>query len=78
VSQLRRCLPLVPGWTVTGAVLPPVPEAVTVTTSAENESIARTLRDGLQSIGFDASLKVIPNATDIEVWIGRHAFKRQP
>ena len=54
------------------------PEAVTVTTSAENESIARTLRDGLQSIGFDASLKVVPNATDIEVWIGRHAFKQQP
>jgi hypothetical protein len=52
VNQLARCLPSVPGWSVTMAVLPPVPEAVTVVTSAENESIARTLQDGLQSIGF--------------------------
>jgi hypothetical protein len=77
VSQLDRCLPLVPGWNVTGAVLPPVPEAVTVATSSENEPIARTLRDGLQGIGFDANLRIIPSAPDIEVWIGKHAFKQQ-
>ncbi|HVS90004.1 MAG TPA: hypothetical protein VHF01_17515 [Candidatus Acidoferrum sp.] len=78
VSQLNRCLPLVPGWSVTGAVLPPVPEAVTVVTSAENEPVARTLRDGLQSIGFDANLRLILDTPDIEVWIGKHAFKQQP
>jgi hypothetical protein len=77
VSQLRRCLPSVPGWSVTGAVLPPVPEAVTVVTSAENESVAATLRDGLQSIGFDANLRPVPNTPDIEIWIGKHAFKQQ-
>ncbi len=76
VSQLNRCLPLVPGWSVTGAVLPPVPEALTVATSAENEPIARTLRDGLQAIGFEANLRIIPNAPDIEVWVGKHAFKQ--
>ena len=76
VNQLARCLPSVPGWTVTMAVLPPVPEAVTVVTSAENESIARTLQDGLQSIGFNTNLRIIPNASDVEVWIGKHAFKQ--
>src|SRR5580704_14318204 len=75
VSQLNRCLPLGPGWSVTGAVLPPVPEAVTVVSSAENESIARTLQDGLKSVGFDANLRTIPNSPDIEIWIGKRALK---
>jgi hypothetical protein len=75
VNQLARCLPLVRGWTVGMAVLPPVPEAVTVATSAENEPVATTLRDGLRTVGFDANLRLIPNTPDIEVWIGKHAFK---
>jgi hypothetical protein len=75
VNQLARCLPLVQGWTVGRAVLPSVPEAVTVAASSENESIAVTLQDALRSIGFDANLRLIPNSPDIEVWIGKHAFK---
>lgn len=75
VSQLMRCIPNVPGWRVTAAVLPPVPEGVTVTTSAETEPIAASLRNGLQAVGFNAEVRIIPNATDIEVWIGRNALR---
>jgi hypothetical protein len=76
VKQLDMCLPVVQGWSVTMAVLPSVPEAVTVVSSAQNESIATTLRDALRSIGFDANFQLIPNSPDIEVWIGKHAFKQ--
>lgn len=76
VNQLARCLPSVQGWTVGRAVLPPVPDAVTVTTSAENEPIAMSLRDGLRTIGFDANLRIIPNAIDMEIVIGKHALKQ--
>jgi len=55
-----------------------MPEGVTVTTSAETEPIAESLNNGLQAIGFSVEVKVIPNSTDIEVWIGKNAFKRQP
>ena len=78
VSQLMRCLPNESGWKITGAVLPSLPPGVTVTTSAETESIAKTFRDGLQAIGFNAEVKLIPNSTDIEVWISKNALKRQP
>ncbi len=76
--QLARCLPRVPGWKVVTAVVPPVPEGVTVTTSIETEPIAGSLKNGLQAIGFSVEVKVIPNSTDIEVWIGKNALKRQP
>jgi hypothetical protein len=77
VGQLSRCLPNVRDWKISTAVVPPVPEGVTVVTSQENREVAETLEQGLSSIGFNTTIKIIPNAPDVEVWIGKHAFKQR-
>jgi hypothetical protein len=74
-NQLIRCLPNAPGWHVTGALLPGVPEGITVVTSEEYMSVAESLRDGLRLVGFNAEVQLIPTSTDMEVWIGKHALK---
>jgi hypothetical protein len=74
-SQLTRCLPNMPGWKVSQALLPTVPNGVTVTASDQNQTIAATLRDGLSAAGFDAHVESNPQDPGIEITIGKNAFK---
>ena len=76
VGQLSRCLPLVRGWTVQQSALPRIPDGVTVMASPATESTATSVRDALRSIGFDANLQILPTSTEIDITIGKKAFKR--
>ena len=58
-----------------GALLPGVPDGITVATSEEYMSVAESLRDGLRLVGFNAEVKSIPTSTDMEIWIGKHALR---
>jgi hypothetical protein len=74
-SQLIRCLQHVPGWRVSQALLPQVPNGVTVTASDENRAVAATLRDGLSAAGFDLHVESSPQDPAIDITIGKNAFK---
>jgi hypothetical protein len=76
VDQLRRCLPNVPWWNVSGAVLPTVPEGVYINTSETDAPNARSLGAGLQSAGFSIpTIDVSPTRKmGIDVSIGKHAL----
>lgn len=76
VGQLMRCLPNVPWWKVSGAVLPSVPDGVVIFTAQEDELNAESLGAGLQSAGFNApKIQVSPNLkNEMDVSIGKHAL----